>query len=63
MHRWKFMVDVRYKFSYCTILLEQLEFNSSSLHHFAALYKCYSRTHSRIKAAVLCKFTEVVTLC
>ena len=41
MHRWEFMIDVRNKFSYCTIFLEQLEF----------------------KAAVLCKFTEVVTLC
>jgi len=29
----------------------------------ATLYKCYSRTHSRIKVAVLCKFTEVITLC
>jgi len=53
MHRWEFMIDMRNKFSYCTILLEQLEFNDSGLH------KCYSRTHSRIKAAVLCKFTEV----
>ena len=60
MHRWEFMIDVRNKFSYCTILLEQLEFNNSGLHHFSTLYKCYSRTHCRIKPAVLCKFTQVV---
>jgi len=39
MHRWEFMIDVQNKFSYCTILLEQLEFNNSGLHHFATLYK------------------------
>jgi len=46
----------------CTVLLEQMEFNNSGLKHFATLYKCYSQIYSRIKAAVLCKFTEVVTL-
>jgi len=60
---WRPAVNTVNLFSYCTILLEQLEFNNSGLHHFATLYKCYSWTHSRIKAAVLCKLTKVVTLC